>query len=62
MSDNRSGHKTENQEGVKPVILVVDDEETIRSCLKEALEGEGYKVYIEENGENSINLINKTNK
>ncbi|MDR4498667.1 MAG: sigma-54 dependent transcriptional regulator [Candidatus Scalindua sp.] len=59
MSDNKNGHKSENQEGVKPVILVVDDEETIRSCLKEALEGEGYKVYIEENGENSISLIKR---
>ncbi|MDR4505496.1 MAG: sigma-54 dependent transcriptional regulator [Candidatus Scalindua sp.] len=59
MSDSKSGHETGSQAGVKPVILVVDDEETIRSCLKEALEGEGYKVYIEENGKNSLSLIKR---
>lgn len=59
MSDSKSDHKTVSQPGVKPVILVVDDEETIRSCLKEALEGEGYKVYIEENGQNSLSLIKR---
>jgi two-component system, NtrC family, response regulator AtoC len=44
-------------EEVKPVILVVDDEETIRYCLKEALEEEGYKVYTETNAENSLKII-----
>ncbi|GJQ58286.1 MAG: sigma-54-dependent Fis family transcriptional regulator [Candidatus Scalindua sp. AMX11] len=59
MNDSKNDHKAESQTGVKPVILVVDDEETIRSCLKEALEGEGYKVYIEENGKNSLSLIKR---
>ena len=49
----------ENVQDVKPVILVVDDEETIRYCLKEALEKEGYKVYTEENAENSLGLVKK---
>ena len=44
MNDARSVDNTESQYGVKPVILVVDDEETIRFCLKEALEIQGYKV------------------
>ncbi|MCP5006459.1 MAG: sigma-54-dependent Fis family transcriptional regulator [Planctomycetes bacterium] len=51
--------QAESQARVRPVILVVDDEETIRFCLKEALEGEGYKVYIEENGKNSLSLIKR---
>ncbi len=44
MNDAKSVNNTESQDGVKPVILVVDDEETIRFCLKEALEVEGYRV------------------
>ncbi len=50
-------NNTEKPEDVKPVILVVDDEETIRYCLKEALEEEGYKVYTEENAENSLKIV-----
>ncbi len=59
MNDAKSVNNTESQDGVKPVILVVDDEETIRFCLKEALEVEGYKVQTEDNGENSLRLIQK---
>lgn len=51
MSDTKSVDNLESQDSVKPVILVVDDEETIRSCLKEALEAEGHKVYTAEDGE-----------
>ncbi len=59
MRNAKSVNNTEVPDGVKPVILVVDDEDTIRFCLKEALEVEGYKVYTEENGENSLKLIKK---
>ncbi len=59
MGNVKSVSNMETQDGVKPVILVVDDEETIRFCLKEAFEAEGYKVYTEENGENSLRLIKK---
>ena len=59
MNDAKAENNSESQDGVKPVILVVDDEETIRFCLKEALEVEGYKVHIEDNGENSLRLIKK---
>ncbi len=50
-------NNTENLDDVKPVILVVDDEETIRYCLKEALEEEGYKVYSEESAEKSLKIV-----
>ena len=39
------------------MILVVDDEETIRYCLKEALEEEGYKVYSEESAGKSLKIV-----
>lgn len=42
---------------MKPVILVVDDDETIRYCLKEALQDEGYKIYLEGNAENSLKIV-----
>jgi len=59
MSETKSVNNTESRNGVKPVILVADDEETIRFCLKEALESEGYKVYTEEDGEKSLSLVKK---
>ncbi len=59
MGNEKSVSNIDIPDGVKPVILVVDDDDTIRYCLKEALEVEGYKVYTEENGENSLKLIKK---
>ncbi|OHB87432.1 MAG: hypothetical protein A3D13_10385 [Planctomycetes bacterium RIFCSPHIGHO2_02_FULL_40_12] len=56
MSDTKSVNNLESKDSVKPVILVVDDEDTIRSCLKEALEAEGHKVYTSEDGGNSLRL------
>ena len=56
MSDTKSVNNLESQDSVKPVILVVDDEDTIRSCLKEALEAEGHKVYTSDDGGNSLRL------
>ena len=38
MSEAKSVNNAESQNSIDPVILVVDDEETIRFCLKEALE------------------------
>jgi two-component system response regulator AtoC len=57
MKETKSVKNAESQNSVKPVILVVDDEETIRFCLKEALESEGYEVYTEEDGEKSLSLV-----
>src|SRR3989338_6235220 len=56
MSDTKSVNNLESQDSVKPVILVADDEDTIRSCLKEALEAEGHKEYTSEDGGNSLRL------
>ncbi len=59
MNDTKSVKSEKNRDGISPVILVVDDEETIRFCLKEALEAERYKVYTEESGENALRLLKK---
>ena len=59
MNDTKSKESTENKDSIRPEILVVDDEETIRFCLKEALERVGYKVNTAENGENALKLMKK---
>ena len=41
----------------KTHILIVDDEELIRSTLKEILENEGYKTSEAGNGEEAVNLL-----
>jgi len=40
-------------------ILVVDDEEQIRSMLTQMLEHEGFEVDTAENGEEGMNLITR---
>ncbi len=40
-------------------ILVVDDEESVRSILKEALEFSGYKTILAEDGEKALKLYKK---
>lgn len=42
---------------MKPVILVVDDEEGIRETLSEILEDEGYQVVSASTGEEAINIF-----
>ena len=61
MNVTKSDRNADSLEGLKPVILIVDDEETIRYCLKEALEESGYKVYTEENAENCIKVVKEVN-
>ena len=43
----------------KGVILVVDDEETIRFSIKEFLEGQGYEVSVAETCEQALEKINE---
>ncbi len=40
--------------GVKPVILIIDDESQIRKILRITLESDGYKVIESENGKDGI--------
>lgn len=42
---------------MKPVILVVDDEEGIRETLSEILEDEGYQVFTASTGEEAIKVF-----
>ena len=41
----------------QPTVLVVDDDPWVRSCLGEALEGEGYVVSYASNGSAALRLI-----
>src|SRR3972149_584183 len=43
----------------KGVILIVDDEETIRFSIKEFLEGQGYEVHVAETCEQALEKINE---
>ena len=43
----------------KGVILIVDDEETIRFSIKEFLEGHGYEVHVAETCEQALEKINE---
>ncbi len=45
--------------GMKPVILVVDDEEDIRLSLKGILEDEGCRVVSASHGEEALQMLNK---
>lgn len=40
-------------------IMVVDDEEQIRSMLKQMLEHEGYEVHTAQNGEEGMTLVGR---
>jgi two-component system chemotaxis response regulator CheY len=44
---------------LKPTILVVDDEDTIRDFLRSALEGEGYAVLAAGDGEDALSLCDR---
>lgn len=44
---------------MKPLILIVDDEEGIRETLSEILEDEGYQVIMASTGEEAINIFQK---
>lgn len=43
----------------KAIILIVDDEETIRFSMKEFLEGQGYEVIVAETCEQALEKINE---
>lgn len=42
---------------VKPKILIVDDEEILRTTMTSELEGEGYQVYNAVNGQAAIDIL-----
>ncbi|RIK99972.1 MAG: hypothetical protein DCC75_14190 [Proteobacteria bacterium] len=39
-------------------VLVVDDDPTIRSLVKEILESEGYQVMLAEDGQQGLDMVN----
>jgi len=42
---------------LKPTLLVIDDDARVRMLFQTALESEGYRVLIAENGQHSLNLL-----
>ena len=43
----------------KAVILIVDDEETIRVSMKDFLEGQGHEVVVADSGERALEMIDE---
>lgn len=43
-------------------VLIVEDDESIRTILKEILEDEGYQVYTAENGKVGIEVLQKISR
>ncbi len=50
-------HQVDKDEERAPGILVIDDEESVRTLLTQALEYGGYKVYPAENGQEGMDLF-----
>lgn len=44
---------------MKPTILIVDDDDTIRETLKDVLKRKGYEVYTEASGQGVLSIIRK---
>jgi len=42
---------------MKPNVLVVEDEELMRSILRQLLEAEGYRVLSADNAENALEIF-----
>ena len=47
---------------MKKTVMVVDDEEDIRTTLKSVLQGNGFKVITAVNGDDCLVKLKKTNK
>ena len=45
------------EDKASPLVLIVDDDETIRSILAETLKGEGYRVDEASNGEKGLERV-----
>ena len=48
-----------HQESVKPLVMVVDDEECVRKLCRRALEGVGFRVIEARDGEEALGLIDE---
>jgi CheY-like chemotaxis protein len=69
-SANRPAHPTRNRERAAPPsressrpakrILLVDDDSTVRDSLNDVLVGEGYCVIPAENGQQALDLVEKS--
>jgi PAS domain S-box-containing protein len=54
---NGNGHGSERSEPVS--VLVVEDEEVVRSLVVQVLEGEGYRALVADNGQDALALASE---
>ena len=61
MADNEELHDSQSESNAVQKILVADDEASIRRILETRLKMVGYDVVVAEDGEEAVEVFNKTN-
>ncbi len=61
MAENEELQEMSNEDGTRQKILVADDEASIRRILETRLKMVGYDVVTAEDGEEAVEVFNKTN-
>ena len=61
MADNEELHDSQGESNAVQKILVADDEASIRRILETRLKMVGYDVVVAEDGEEAVEIFNKTN-
>ena len=61
MTDNEELHDSQSESNAVQKILVADDEASIRRILETRLKMVGYDVVVAEDGEEAVEVFNKTN-
>ena len=61
MADNEELHDSQSESNAVQKILVADDEASIRRILETRLKMVGYDVVVAEDGEEAVEIFNKTN-
>ena len=61
MTDNEELHDSQSESNAVQKILVADDEASIRRILETRLKMVGYNVVVAEDGEEAVEVFNKTN-
>ncbi len=61
MADNEELHDSQGESNAVQKILVADDEASIRRILETRLKMVGYDVVVAEDGEEAVEVFNKTN-
>jgi PAS domain S-box-containing protein len=57
-ADTTAPNASQSQEARTPTVLVVDDEEIVRTLAQRALAAQGFQVLLAENGQDAIDVLN----